>query len=211
MLKLIIDKKDYYLPLEWEELSLKSYAALRELPETADIITVAATLLGIDVDTLNNADIANFHLTIGVNLGWLNRKPKFDKPEAIDYKNEVLDIPQGFEALTFGQKIAFQQLAISNTEGVEVNASCYARLLAIVFCKEAFGSYSDGGVDELELWFNDYPITSAKPLIDFFLKGLLKSVSEKPTISAASQSPKRLPQVWNALKNMGRTRKSVQS
>ncbi len=210
MLKLKIDKKDYQLPLEWEELSLKSYAALRKLPETADIVTIAATLIGIDVETLNNADIADFHLTIGVNLGWLGRKPKFEKPDVIDYKGEVLDIPQGFEGLKFGQKIAFQQLAVSNTSGVEVSPDCYARLLAIIFCVEAFGSYSDGGVDELELWFNDYPITEAKPLIDFFLKGLLKSVSEKPTISAASQSPKRLQRVLIGLKNTVLTRKSVQ-
>jgi len=210
MLKLKIDNKDYQLPLDWEELSLKSYSALRKLPDTADAVTVAACLLGIDVDTLNNADLANFHLTIGVNLGWLSRLPKFEKPEAVDYKDKVLNIPLGFESLKFGQKIAFQQLAITNTSGVEVNPDCYARLLAIAFCFEAFGSYSDKGVDELEQWFNDYSITSAKPLIDFFLNGLLKSSNVKPTISAASQSPKRLQQVLKGLKNMVRTRKSVQ-
>lgn len=211
MLNLKIDKKEYQLPLDWEELSLKSYAALRKLPENASIVDIAATLLGIDVKTLNNADIADLHLTIGVNLGWLGRTPKFEKPDVLDYKGEVIDIPNGFESLRFGQKIAFQQLAVSNTSGVEVSPDCFARLLAIVFCVEVFGSYSDGGVDELESWFNDYPITEAKPLIDFFLKGLLKSVNEKPTISVASQSPKKLQLGLTALKNMVRTRKSVQS
>jgi hypothetical protein len=210
MLKLKIDNKDYQLPLDWEELSLKSYSNLRKLPDTADAVTVAACLLGIDVDTLNNADLANFHLTIGVNLGWLSRLPKFDKPDVVDYNGKVLNVPDGFEGLKFRQKLEFQQLALTNTSGVEVNPDCYAKLLAIIFCVEAFGSYSASGVNKLTAWFEDYPLTAAKPLIDFFLSGLLKSSNVKPITSAASQSPKRLPQVLNVLKNMVRTRKSVQ-
>lgn len=211
MLKLKIDNKEYQLPLDWEEVTLNQYARVRELKPEADAIDLAAALLGIDVVTLKNADLANFHLTIGVNLGWVGRTIEFSKPDVVDYNGKVLNVPNGFEALKFGQKILFQNTAIDNTDGVEVNPKCYANLLAIVFAREVENPYNDKTIEDLTEWFGSYPIANAKPLIDFFLKGLLKSLTENKSTLAASPTPTHKLRGWKGLLSIGRTRKSVQS
>jgi hypothetical protein len=210
MLKLKISGNDYQLPLDWAEVTLEQFDRVRILGDKADAIDLAAALLGIDVVTLKNADLANFHLTIGVNLGWIGRAIPFDKPDVIDYDGKVLNIPKGFDNLTFGQKILFQNTAIDNTVDGIVNPSCYSKLLAIVFAKEVESPYTDKTIEQLTEWFNSYPIANAKPLIDFFLIGLLKSLKESKNILAASPMLMPRQRGLKGLLNIGLTRKSVQ-
>jgi hypothetical protein len=186
MLPLKINETTYNLPLAWDEVTLAQ--AERLLKSEPDLISQAAALLGIDKETLLNANTFDVAFNIGIHLEYLTKAPEFDMPPQVFAWGKWHDIPQGFDDFTYGQVALFQNTCAENLTEDSIGLACFGKLIAIAMCKKVFGKVTENNIELLQKEFAGMKYVEAQPLVLFFCQNLKKSMNvNKPTLAPTTR------------------------
>lgn len=130
-----LNDKDYKMPTEWTEMTLKNYVKLAELDEGKDMIIMPELYLLKVIETLCDAEEGDLDdLTLDMvtelsnEVGYLKEEPTWNNNKMIEIEGVNYVFPDDLNKLTMGEYISIKTLQ----ENTKTKAGIIPYILAII-------------------------------------------------------------------------------
>jgi hypothetical protein len=186
MITIEINKHQYEIPTQWNEVTLKQYIEISENVDELNHVRLLSILTGIEFDTLNNFPCDAFQELAIPEMNWIGEpfKPQHHiRPTSIKLGGKEIKTIQDVGQERFGQKLFMQQLV---NKGIAESISHVNLVAPVLACYYApflhpEKKWVESHVKEVEQMIYNLPVYDAWSEADFFLSGYIKYKPKKPT------------------------------
>ncbi len=178
-INLTIDGKTHEatLPETWREVKVSHYKMLVQLDKLEfdssfeKDVAILSQFIGVDMDVIELMEVEEFN-TLVETLSFL-KDEKLEFPtlkETIDIDGKTWFIKKDFDKLTIGERITFD-VFLNGKKSPDLDLDLFLTL----FIKETKDETWKNSHKERSEIFNNMPFVDVKPVLDFFLTGILSS------------------------------------
>lgn len=184
MIQVKIKGKEYLIPTEWKEVTLKQYVQLVHYADRLEAARLISIFVDLPYEELVNLPCDEFTLKVVPEMDFFG-KP-FDplaikRSKTINIGNYEIETILDPSKERFGQKIYMQQLINSAIQRKVNHATLVAPVVACYYAPYIHPEkkWDERHVKEVETLVNAMTVVEAYPEADFFLRGYIKYAPTK--------------------------------
>ena len=178
MITIQIKEKQYEIPTEWHEVTLRQYVQLTRWGDSLNAIRLLSIMTEIPYEEISNLPCDEFSIKVMPEMGFLSKE---FNPLSIRRANEItingvkLKVIRDIGQERFGQKLFMQQLVTNGIEKKTAHSELVASVVANYYAPYLHPDkkWDDKHVKEVEQEVYNMPVVEAYPEADFFLRGYI--------------------------------------